>query len=988
MKHILYLFSFFWVFACFSLSIAVAQQPIFVHLTEKEGLPDKEFYNVLEDDNGFIWFAADKGLYRYDGKEFKLFPHPDQVGLSVFSLKKDVDNTIWYTNLANQVFHVKGEEVTLFLNLKEYFSGDLPRIFLHDDLLILATIRTLIIIDKKTKEILYKTTSKKNLFNSNAFIHNDAICFFDDEGNLITIDKHFQLHQKASKLNYNARSRISVYVDEISGMYVFMKRHLNMPNEYIVFNIDASNEIQIHSSSFLERELVHKIRSIDDALFVASDNGVYVYQTQQEKLIEKERFLQNVSVSDVLKDSKGNVWFTTLYEGIYVMPNLKLNINFQIPNGNTIRRLYKGKSNELFLIGKQKEFYLFNHDTKATQAFVKEDVADIKYMFFDDQKSLYYLQTTKALEALKIKTNTLTFYEKYFPGIVKDHAIINKDTVLLATGAAIVVTSLRNTIHKKLERFYNERVRAYSCYYNSQTQQSYFGTVKGLFVLDKNFKKNEILHREKTIFIKDMVSSTDGSLWCLSFKNGIYQIRNNQVVKNIKVHDGLLSNLNSFIRCDEKNNFLWIAGDKGLQRYNITTETFKNLTKKQGIPSYEFTGLELIDQNVYVSTLDQLFSFDSKTVFSERTTQKPIPYFSSVKINDVATEILTNYTLPYDNEKIEIAFNTNGFLSSETVTYEYRLVTNAQDNIAWQEETSRNNKVIYNKLSEGKYSFQLRAKNADQTSEIITLQFTVEGIFYQQWWFYVLGTFGICMLIWNYFRKQNKRLQEKQQLLLDKQSKELENIFLKLESLRSQMNPHFIFNALNSIQDYILHNEKKLARTYLVKFSRLIRLYLEHSQKDVISLEEELIALNLYLQLEKDRFEDSFQYEILMDENIPTEQIFMPTFLLQPYVENAIKHGLLHKKNNRALQIHLQRDENTQLLKCVIDDNGIGREASAVINHKKPFYPTSFSSDANEKRIELLNKTRKSPIVLNIEDKKDAKNNALGTKVTILIPLA
>jgi LytS/YehU family sensor histidine kinase len=165
-------------------------------------------------------------------------------------------------------------------------------------------------------------------------------------------------------------------------------------------------------------------------------------------------------------------------------------------------------------------------------------------------------------------------------------------------------------------------------------------------------------------------------------------------------------------------------------------------------------------------------------------------------------------------------------------------------------------------------------------------------------------------------------------------------------------------------------------------------LYLEHSQKDVISLEEELIALNLYLQLEKDRFEDSFQYEILMDENIPTEQIFMPTFLLQPYVENAIKHGLLHKKNNRALQIHLQRDENTQLLKCVIDDNGIGREASAVINHKKPFYPTSFSSDANEKRIELLNKTRKSPIVLNIEDKKDAKNNALGTKVTILIPLA
>jgi LytS/YehU family sensor histidine kinase len=281
----------------------------------------------------------------------------------------------------------------------------------------------------------------------------------------------------------------------------------------------------------------------------------------------------------------------------------------------------------------------------------------------------------------------------------------------------------------------------------------------------------------------------------------------------------------------------------------------------------------------------------------------------------------------------------------------------------------------------------LKAKNADQTSEIITLQFTVEGIFYNKWWFYLLATFGICLLIWFYFRTQNKRLQEKQQLLLDKQSKELENIFLKLESLRSQMNPHFIFNALNSIQDYILHNEKKLARTYLVKFSRLIRLYLEHSQKDAISLDEELIALNLYLQLEKDRFEDSFQYQILMDENIPTETIFMPTFLLQPYVENAIKHGLLHKKNNRELNIHIKLDAETQLLTCIIDDNGIGRDASAIINHKKPFYPTSFSSDANEKRIELLNKTRESAIVLNIEDKKDTKNNATGTKVTILIPL-
>lgn len=984
MKRIQY---FFLIFLCFSFSEAIAQEPIFMHLTEKEGLLDKEFYNVLEDDEGFIWLAADKGLYRYDGKEFKLFSHPNQIGLSVFSLQKDEDDTIWCTNLANQVFYVKNDTIELFLNLKEYFSGSLPRIYLHKDLLILTTIRKLMIIDKKTKEVLYKNDSKEYLFNSNAFFQGDTICFFDGEGDLVTIDKDFQLRQKASALSFTSTKRVITYLDKIDGMHLILKKFLNAPDEYILFKMNADNTIEIQSTSLIESELVHKIRVIDNELFVASAFGVYIYEIQQGKLVEKERLLPNVSVSDALRDSKGNLWFTTLFEGIYVVPNLKLNVDFQVPYGNTIRRLYKGKSNELFLIGKQKEFYVFNHDTNTTQSFAKNDVSDIKYVFYDDQKSLHYLQTSKALESSIITKNTIDFLESYTPGIVKDHAIINKDSVLLATGGSIILTNLRNDNSNRIIRFYNESVRSYSCLYNQQNKQSYFGTVKGLFMFDKDFKKSEIVYKNNSIFIKDIVASADGTLWCLSFKNGIYQIENNRVVKNITIQDGLLSNLNSFITCDVKNNLLWIAGEKGIQQYAIDTKIFQNLTKKQGVPSYEFIGLEMIDEKVYVSTLDRLFSFDSKNIFDGQNSKKPIPYFSDVKINDVTKEVQVNYTLPHDNEKIEIVFNTNGFLSSETITYEYRLLVNDNDNIDWQQETSQRNTVVYNKLSEGTYTFQLRAKNGDVKSEIKEVKFVVLGVFYKQWWFYLVCMLGICMLIWYYYYSKNKRLQEKQQLLLDKQSKEMENIFLKLESLRSQMNPHFIFNALNSIQDYILHNEKKLARTYLVKFSRLIRLYLEHSQKDAISLQEELVALNLYLELEKDRFEDSFKYEVAVSKQIDIEQVNIPTFLLQPYVENAIKHGLLHKKDNRELSVTIDIDQNKQQLICVIDDNGVGREASRIINSKKPFYPKSFSSAANAKRIELLNKTREKRIHLHIEDKKDTESNATGTKVTVTIPL-
>lgn len=200
------------------------------------------------------------------------------------------------------------------------------------------------------------------------------------------------------------------------------------------------------------------------------------------------------------------------------------------------------------------------------------------------------------------------------------------------------------------------------------------------------------------------------------------------------------------------------------------------------------------------------------------------------------------------------------------------------------------------------------------------------------------------------------------------------------------MNPHFIFNALNSIQDYIIRNEQKLARTYLVKFSRLIRMYLEHSQKDVIPIAEEIAALELYLQLEKDRFEDSFEYEINLSDSVEKEAL-IPTFLMQPYAENAIKHGLLHKKENRKLYIDFTYYNVNQQIICSIEDNGIGRVASEKINNRKPLKPQSFSSAANEKRIELLNKTRKKAIKLHIEDKMDANDKPSGTKVTVYIPL-
>jgi len=199
------------------------------------------------------------------------------------------------------------------------------------------------------------------------------------------------------------------------------------------------------------------------------------------------------------------------------------------------------------------------------------------------------------------------------------------------------------------------------------------------------------------------------------------------------------------------------------------------------------------------------------------------------------------------------------------------------------------------------------------------------------------------------------------------------------------MNPHFMFNALNSIQEYTLTNQQELAITYLAKFANLMRLYLNHSQKKTIYLQEELDALSLYLDIEKLRFEKSLHCQLIIDEGINAELISIPPMLIQPYVENAIKHGLFHRKNNRNLYIHFSKNEADELI-CLIRDNGVGREQSAIINQARENKQNSFATSAIANRLSLLNQDRTLKIRITTVDLFDEEQVACGTEIKLIIP--
>lgn len=206
----------------------------------------------------------------------------------------------------------------------------------------------------------------------------------------------------------------------------------------------------------------------------------------------------------------------------------------------------------------------------------------------------------------------------------------------------------------------------------------------------------------------------------------------------------------------------------------------------------------------------------------------------------------------------------------------------------------------------------------------------------------------------------------------------------ELKALKAQMDPHFIFNALNSIQEYIILNQKNLASDYLGKFAGLMRKYLHHSDKGLISIREEIDCLNIYLELEEVRFEDSFKYNITVDKAVNQELYHIPTMIVQPYVENALKHGLLHKKEDRKLTITIQEVNNK--IECIIVDNGIGREKAAQLKKNRLDNHQSFATQATESRLELLNYGKEQKIGVSTVDLYDEDKNASGTKVTLTIP--
>ena len=336
----------------------------------------------------------------------------------------------------------------------------------------------------------------------------------------------------------------------------------------------------------------------------------------------------------------------------------------------------------------------------------------------------------------------------------------------------------------------------------------------------------------------------------------------------------------------------------------------------------------------------------------------------------------TPIQLAFHEKSLTIDFQLLNPSSRNTVEYAYRLLGHEND---WN--SSDSGRVTYSGLNRGRYNLEMKAREIGKPwSEISSIPVYVETPWWNTVLFKGLLVMGLAAIVLTMIllkaahRRREKRL---------KADHEQQLAHVQMEALRAQMNPHFLFNTMNSINHYILKNDKKSASSYLTKFSRLIRLVLNHSKAEMVTLQDELESLKLYVELEQLRFEQKFEYQISLADDIKADQVMVPPLLIQPYVENAIWHGLMQKDGPGHLHVAIS-DENNHLVVSIKDD-GIGREAAKEFRNslgKK----NSFGTAITQNRIDLVNHLYGSETEVETTDLYNTAGTPAGTQVVIIIP--
>ncbi len=941
---------------------AYAQEPAYRNYTTSDGLASNNVYSVMQDREGFIWFATDNGVSRFDGTHFKNYTLAD--GLTdndVLKIAEDAEGRLWFLTFNGKLSFYQNDKIYNSTNcelLRKIKFTDFITCFYQD--------------------------SKKNIW----------ICSIDYSIAMISASGEVKIYKNIAKIMYMWEDKGQIIFSSTKSIYFFNANHfthITLPTAWACgLFISKDSLLMLKASGGFETYKIYgKLRPVNTPLKLKSeiirniydDNKKNIWLSTLSGAIEFRNgiispdyeydYLKNYSITSVFRDHDNNLWFSSFAKGVFIIPSTAIYL-FNEKSGlveNDISAVAFINDSTLLLGSNNGSIQILN--PSGVEEYGHSLVAPTGRVLKigNDRHGTIWILTEKAIYKYRngklTKLNFIdqtTWYKTLF--------ISHDGTPLIGWGRG-----LKKIIDNAVSIIYAD-TGVNRVYAIEQLDNNDFllGTNKGLYhfkdgkMLPDNNGNPLLIHR-----INALTFDADSTLWIGTNDYGLLSISHG-VVKSYTTSNHMLSNHCNSLFVD--SNKIYVATDNGL---NVLHKE-KNLMKinsyslANGLVSNRINQVVKMGKNTIILATDKgLVEFDERKLPHSSIST---PYINAIVINDTLKPLATNYNFKYSENNIRIDFGAINFNSAGNIYYRYKLEGIDAD---WNYTTYTS--VKYSYLHPGNYNFIVATQNADGSwnPKTASLGFYIETPWWQTWWFKSVAgliLIGIIVLVIKWRISVYKERINRERALAESE----------LKALRAQINPHFIYNSLNAIQDFILQNQKEDANLYLTKFATLMRSILSYSRSSTVSLEEEIASLQLYLELEALRFNNHFTFRFIVDEQIDTEYVQIPSMILQPYIENAILHGLSPLAGGGKITISFILKNN--FLVCVIEDNGIGRKKAAEARSQRVWKGhKSLGMTVTQERIDLLSSHQKQKINMEITDLVDDNNTATGTRVTIYFPL-
>ncbi|MEP7264012.1 MAG: histidine kinase [Bacteroidota bacterium] len=955
-------------------SVAVNAQPIpmFHHFTTVDGLPSSQTYQVLQDRKGYLWFASDHGVTRYNGYEFKTYTTADGLkDNTVFKLQLGLDNKLWMQTASGRLFYIEDDKIKDYrFNsvITELIKSNVPLSFYVDSLEQVNFICSWIGEFKiDTAGILKPVFPYDHFlpFNKVHFHTTDSRKIMTSGNFLANVDKptwlyHWSDETKIDSVQIapNYTGQLCVARDRDNRVFVSISKQLfELKDNTLIQMLDFPATV---SNLFFDSE---------NELWIGTYTGLYRMENINHPSVFTS-YLPRDFVSGMCEDSEGGKWITTVNNGVYYMPDHQ--IKSYVFDSNVLNEplclthdrnyIYAGLWNGKMVRFTSSEYKVI-YETESSNYLSK--------VYCDSVSDKIYI--SKSMPGYMLN-------EKYYPlklsasGTLKGGYIRRYNGDLLNISVKHIF-SLRDDSVKivcAMERRANCLLEV--------DKHLLIGTNNGVFrVNESNCELTEYEGFLGDVRIDDMALM--GNNVCFATKGKGLVVKYGNELINVTQADGLSSNL--IHKLSIYNNTIWCASFNGISKVTFTEGNPKkfivtNVEIPDGLPDNEINDLLFFNDTIWVATKMGISYFPANADF-----KNPVPppvYFTSFKINTKQIDFNHAEAIPYYSNTISIGFEGLSFRSGGKLLYKYLLI-HERDSL---ESSTTGRQVEFLSLKPGKYIFSVTSMNHSGTwsTQPAVFHFTILAPFWQRWWFITLTVIVAALIVFFIMRIRIERVRKAEAMKTDfnRQLAELE-----MKALRAQMNPHFIFNVMNSIQDYILKNDSRSAQRYLTRFAKLVRLILDNSMTGEIVLSQELKAAELYIELEQQRFDDKFEFKLDVDESVEDDSLLIPSMILQPYLENAIKHGISHLKERGFISVYIIKEENN--ITISIEDNGVGRKASASYNSKNVRDHVSYGSLITADRIKAYNIANNTSIRTKVTDLIAADGSPAGTQVLLIIPI-